>query len=161
MVEGGSLYDTRRSGGGGGDYSSALTLPRSLDLWRSIGIVRSREYVKDVLEQGIHACQREWGMDEGLISPGCHSSPTGICEREDEEEEEDRPTLIRGANDTFASDSARDTGMTIGAPLTMLSSIALLKIPSPIGTPPSHLFIVTDLFIVTGLFIVTDPFSYR
>lgn len=30
MVEGGSLYDTRRSGGGGGDYSSALTLPRSI-----------------------------------------------------------------------------------------------------------------------------------
>ena len=47
------------------DYSSALSLPRTVDLWKSIGIRRTRSYMDALSGTALEILQKSWGERDG------------------------------------------------------------------------------------------------
>ena len=47
------------------DYSSALSLPRTVDLWKSIGVDKVKSYTKDLNLNALEVLRDAWGNNGG------------------------------------------------------------------------------------------------
>ena len=96
------------------DFTSALTIPLTLDFWRTVGFRRARDHCRVRLVEGVETCGAAWHDDTDSAEQGepYHSSSS-----------------------TTTSTSTTSSSAALVAPLSMNANVALVALP-----PQAHIF---------------------